>query len=233
MLIIGHRGASGYFEENTVESIRQAAQIGADGVEFDVRRCNSRIVGIHDETVDRTTTGAGKLGSLSLQQFKNIKTFNGERLPYMEDLLKAARYSKIINIEMKEPDIGSIVVNTLERFRAAHQCDLTRFLLSSFERVAIEAIRDLDLGYRLGVLYKDHFNDGLEWARELGAFSIHIPFKDAQQENVKRAQSYGLKVYCYTVNSRANAEYCKKIGVDGIFSDLLKEVLTCKQLNPA
>ena len=233
MLIIGHRGASAYFEENTVESIRQAALMGADGVEFDVRLHNSGIVGIHDETVDRTTTGTGKLTSLSLQQFKNIETFNGERLPYMEDLLKAARYSKMINIEMKEPNIGPAVVNAVERFRTAHQYDLTRFLLSSFERTVIEAIRDLDLGYRLGVLYQGHFREALKWALELNVFSIHIPFKDAQQENVTRAQSYGLKVYCYTVNSRANAEFCKKIGVDGIFSDFLDEVLTCKQRNPS
>ena len=224
LLVIGHRGASGHFEENTIESIQKAVLMGADGVEFDVRPHESGIIALHDETVDRTTTGTGKLNCLSVTQLRTIETHNGESLPYLEDLLTAARFSKLINVEIKESSIGSVVARAIENFRITYQYDLARFLLSSFERPALRAIKDLDLGYRLGVLHRGHFAEGLRQALELKAFSIHLAFKDVRQDQVSLAQSHGLKVFCYTINSKAQAEYCRKLGIDGIFSDFPDKV---------
>jgi glycerophosphoryl diester phosphodiesterase len=232
LLVIGHRGASGSFEENTIESIQQAVLLGADGVEFDVRFHQSGVVALHDETVDRTTTGTGKLASLSLTQLRAIETYNGESLPYLEDLLRAARFSKLINVEMKESTIGPAVARAVENFRATHSYDLSRFLLSSFERPALRAIRDLGLGYRLGVLHRGHFTETLQQALELRAFSIHLAFKDVRQDQVSLAQSHGLKVFCYTINSKARAKCCRKLGIDGIFSDFPDKVANSNRGNP-
>src|SRR5690348_18466004 len=59
VIIFGHRGAPGYprHAENTIWSFKKALRGGATGLEFDVRRCaDGRLVVIHDETIDRTTT---------------------------------------------------------------------------------------------------------------------------------------------------------------------------------
>ena len=60
MVIIGHRGASGYEPENTLRSFAKAIELGVDMIEFDVHVCASgELVIIHDDTVDATTNGSG------------------------------------------------------------------------------------------------------------------------------------------------------------------------------
>ena len=58
--IFGHRGASGYAPEKTIEAFRLAAEMGADGVELDVQMTrDGELVVAHDETIDRVSDGSG------------------------------------------------------------------------------------------------------------------------------------------------------------------------------
>ena len=61
-LIIAHRGDSAHVAENTLASFAVALEVGADLVEFDVQLTkDGQVVVIHDSTVDRTTTGKGRV----------------------------------------------------------------------------------------------------------------------------------------------------------------------------
>ena len=63
-LIYGHRGASGYAPENTLEAFLLSMEMGADGFELDVHMSlDGELVVIHDETLDRTTNGTGLNGT--------------------------------------------------------------------------------------------------------------------------------------------------------------------------
>ena len=63
-LIYGHRGASAYAPENTLAAFRLALNQGADGVELDVTLSADEVpVVIHDDTVDRTTDGTGRVAA--------------------------------------------------------------------------------------------------------------------------------------------------------------------------
>ena len=65
--VIGHRGAAGHAPENTLKSFHKAVELGADMVELDVHLCaTGEPVVIHDDTVDRTTDGSGRVQDLSL-----------------------------------------------------------------------------------------------------------------------------------------------------------------------
>ena len=71
--IFAHRGASAYAPENTLEAFDLAAKMGADGVELDVHLCRSgEIVVAHDETVDRVSSGSGRIRELSLSELKSF-----------------------------------------------------------------------------------------------------------------------------------------------------------------
>ena len=64
-IILGHRGASGYAPENTLEAFQLAMDMGADGFELDVHLSkDGELIVMHDETVDRTTDGHGQIQSL-------------------------------------------------------------------------------------------------------------------------------------------------------------------------
>ena len=68
-IVLGHRGASGYAPENTMESFMLALDLGADGVELDVQMTkDGELVIIHDELIDRTSNGKGWIKDFTYEQ---------------------------------------------------------------------------------------------------------------------------------------------------------------------
>src|SRR5436853_1370309 len=110
-LVLGHRGASGYAPENTLSAFNLAMDQGADGVELDVTLSADGVpVVIHDDTLDRTTSGHGPVGALTLAQLKRLdagyaaqfgKQFAGERLPTLAEVFAAYGQRTFINVELK------------------------------------------------------------------------------------------------------------------------------------
>ena len=93
--ILGHRGAPRDAPENTLASLRRALELGADGVEYDVRACSSgEALILHDEHLDRTTDGSGPVRGLDLRQVGELdaggwfhRRFRGEPLPLLHEPL--------------------------------------------------------------------------------------------------------------------------------------------------
>ena len=72
--IFGHRGASGYAPENTIEAFRLAAEMGADGVELDVQMTrDGELVVAHDEEVGRVANGFGLICNMTLPELKKLR----------------------------------------------------------------------------------------------------------------------------------------------------------------
>ena len=66
-LVIAHRGASAEFAEHTVAAYERAIELGADGVECDVRlTADDHLVCIHDSTIDRTSNGRATVSTSTL-----------------------------------------------------------------------------------------------------------------------------------------------------------------------
>ena len=62
MKVMAHRGYSGVYPENTMLSFREAVKVGCDAIEMDVHETrDGRLVVIHDERLDRTTDGSGRV----------------------------------------------------------------------------------------------------------------------------------------------------------------------------
>ena len=74
MKVMGHRGAKDEFPENTLKSIKFALDVGCSAVEIDVHlSSDNKIVVIHDDTVDRTTNGKGKVLQLSSDELRGLE----------------------------------------------------------------------------------------------------------------------------------------------------------------
>ena len=70
-ILEAHRGFSGRFPENTLRSFREAVAEGARSIELDIHASSDgQLIVMHDETVDRTTNGTGRIADLSLAQLK-------------------------------------------------------------------------------------------------------------------------------------------------------------------
>ena len=62
MRVFAHRGYSGAYPENTMLAFRKAVEVGTDGIELDVHATKDGVLVVHhDERVDRTTDGTGRI----------------------------------------------------------------------------------------------------------------------------------------------------------------------------
>ncbi|HSJ37208.1 MAG TPA: glycerophosphodiester phosphodiesterase [Planococcus sp. (in: firmicutes)] len=131
-MILAHRGGSALAPENSMAAFKKAASFGVDGFEIDIRlTSDEELIVFHDEFVDRTTDGAGKVSDLTLEKlrtfdlgyhFENLEGQNSyreknEKIVTLHELLKEFP-EMYINIDMKDsPETyeGSLMPSKLWR----------------------------------------------------------------------------------------------------------------------
>lgn len=216
MLMIGHRGAMGCAPENTLLSIHKAIELGADWVEIDVHCVADKLLVIHDETVDRTTNGRGKLIDYSFEELRALDAGLGQRIPTLQEVLEVTVGKVGLNIELKGLGTGKVLTSLL---RSTPETYKNKMLVSSFLMPELEQVVRLNQHVKIGVLAGNNINESIAWATKLKAFSIHLRLQKVTPKWVDRAHDLGLKVYVYTVNKVVQIRRMKELGVDGVFSD--------------
>ncbi|WP_108804973.1 glycerophosphodiester phosphodiesterase family protein [Aquimarina sp. Aq107] len=220
MKIIGHRGAAGLVAENTVESIAEAFKYDVKGIEIDIHKCKSgELVVIHDETLERTTHGKGKVSEFTLQELKKYRTKEGYRIPTLNEVLDFINAKCILNIELKGIGTAGPVMELLERRIKDSDWDYDDFILSSFDHSQLFQIKSKTSKFKLGVLTEKNIPSILKVAEVLEAFSVHPPILSLQKEEVTSAKNNGFKVYTWTVNDSSKIKSSKTWKVDGIITD--------------
>jgi glycerophosphoryl diester phosphodiesterase len=213
VIIFGHRGAPGYPRqgENTIGSFKKALQSGATGLEFDVRRCgDGRIVVIHDDTIDRTTSGRGLVAAMAYDELKKFDAGFGEPIPLLSDVLDQFGAQCVLNIEIKDPGLaGDVKTLVLER-RLEH-----RVIVSAFEWIELESLAP---DIRIGLL-ASRLHDLIPTARRMGATAIHPRRDTVTRSLVSTAHEARLQIHVWTVNDSAEIARLREFGVDGIFTD--------------
>jgi glycerophosphoryl diester phosphodiesterase len=213
MLIFGHRGAPGYPRraENTCASFRKALQSGASGLEFDVRRCgDGRLVVVHDETIDRTTNGRGRVRKLSYEQLRRFDAGFGEPIPLLTDVLDEFGGRCLLNIELKDAGIASDVKELVQQRQLAGHV-----IVSAFEWKELQL-----LGPEIPIaLLSSKSKNLISRARDLDAAAIHPRCDIVSRALLAAAREAELRVHVWTVNDPAEVTRFRDLGVDGIFTD--------------
>lgn len=222
MLKIGHRGASGYEPENTLRSFKKAIELGADMIEFDVHICKSgETVVMHDEKVNRTTNGRGRVGDKTLEELKKLDAGKGEKISTLEEVLDFVDKRVQINIELKGNGTVKPVAEIIKKYIQKYDWAYGDFLISSFDNKKLKKMRRLDAKIKIGIVASDNM-DFLDLASELGAYSINLSSrlkKFLKKEIIGDLHKRGIKILVWTVNKKSDIEKLRSIGVDGIFSD--------------
>lgn len=106
VLVVAHRGDWRNAPENSLQAIENCIEMGVDMVEIDVRMTrDSQLVIIHDETLDRTTTGKGKVSDWKLDSLKTLYLRNGanhpthHRIPTLEEAMLTAKGQILVNLD--------------------------------------------------------------------------------------------------------------------------------------
>lgn len=216
-LCIGHRGAAGYEPENTLRSIRRALELGAHGVEVDVYFVDGQLVVFHDAKLERTTNGRGALVRKTFAHLRTLDAGHGERIPTLREVFETVDRRAFINIELKGRRTAAPVATLVGEFLDRRGWSCEHFLISSFNRIQLRAIRDPRM--RIGLLLARPTR--LCWlnARRVRAWSVHPALRYATAPFIEAAHRRGYRVIPYTVNAPEDLARLRHLGADGVFTD--------------
>lgn len=103
VMVVAHRGDWRNAPENSIRAVENCIQIGVEIVEIDIRMTkDSQLVVIHDKTLDRTTTGTGKVADWTLDSLKTLYLKNGangttnHRLPTLKEMMLAIKDKPVL-----------------------------------------------------------------------------------------------------------------------------------------
>lgn len=236
MQFIAHRGLSRQHPENTLPAFLAAAESDADRLEFDI--CLSRdgqFVVIHDDTLNRTSTGMGFVAHHSVAELQALDAGSWFKKPpkdacrilTLDETLAAVGGKIPLNIEIKPffpVDHAQLLQSAIWKMLKTLQREgwLDDTLISSSNVFMLEYVRELNDDVKLGMIYQPPVTDydPLYVAERLNAYSLHPHYRAAKPELVDAMHERGLKVFAYTVNSQKRLAKMAAAGVDGVFTDI-------------
>jgi len=204
-LVIAHRGFHRDFPENTVEALRAARELGADGVEFDVQEtADFQFVVHHDDDIR-----GHDIAGLSLAEIAKFRIGVGYRVPALEEALEAVGGGLVLLVELKK-------VRSLEKFLAIlrRYVDPAWTALVSFDASLIGKLAALAPGFPLAVI-KDPGGSGHSGTTGFTQVSAGMVTADL----VKEAHARGDLVFVRDDGEEEILRRALHCGVDVIMTD--------------
>lgn len=155
VLIVPHRGHWRQAPENSIRAIQESLQLGVILVEIDIREtADGHFVLIHDKTLDRTTTGKGRVNHHTYEQLKSFRLRNGyglptdQKIPSLIDALTLVEGHALLYLDKSDGKIKDVV-------RYLNESDLD----NSLDRVVFYGRKSVvELEDELGeTLYRIHY----------------------------------------------------------------------------
>jgi glycerophosphoryl diester phosphodiesterase len=232
--VIGHRGASAWAPENSLEAIDLAFASGAEGVEVDVRGTRDGVlVLLHDPTVDRTTNGTGALAGLSSKDLAVLDAGyrlpawrgRGVAVPTVQGALDAVSGRGQLILEIKgHPfetgyDPAEDTPESLAKELSGRAHD--EVIVSSVNYLSLERARRRLPSLRTALLVPPGFDaaSAVQTAVAGGHSELHIAETLVDDRVFSEARSAGLGVVAWTVNEGARVRELEAIGLDGVITD--------------
>jgi len=237
--IYGHRGSMGTMPENTIIGFKKAIDEGVDGLELDVHMTHDgEIVVIHDETLDRTTTGTGYIKDHTLSEMKQYsagskfnsfpkyeETWNAERVPTLQEVLQLLEpYDIELNIEFKTylvqyDGIEEKVLSIVDQYGKGR-----KVIYSSFHLPTLLRVKRLDPSANIAwllITLLPRLEDYLT-TLELEALHINSTGVLSSVHNLKDLLS---KVRVWTVNDSNEIKQLLDLHVNTIITDFPEDAL--------
>ncbi|XWX35495.1 glycerophosphoryl diester phosphodiesterase [Staphylococcus phage PG-2021_86] len=228
-MLIGHRGATGYTDEHTIKGYQMSLDKGADYIELDLQLTkDNKLLCMHDSTIDRTTTGTGKVADMTLSYIQtNFTSLNGEPIPSLDDVLNHFGTEVKYYIETKRPFDVNMDKELLTQLKSKGLIGIgsERFqvIIQSFARESLINIHNqfsnIPLAYLTSTFSEAEMDDCLSY----GSYAIAPKYTTITKELVDLAHSKGLKVHAWTVNTTDEMQSLIQMGVDGFFTNYLDE----------
>lgn len=241
-LVMGHRGGAGLWPENTLHGFSHAVEMGVDVLEIDIHStADGVLVIIHDETLERTTNGKGRVNSLTLARLKALDAgyhwtndggasfpFRGLGLtvPTLEEVFEAfPRMRFNIDIKQEQPSL----VKPFCRMIREHKME-SKVMVASFKPEALDEFRrecrevstsasPADVRALLALKNGERRGEQVTVAQAVQIPEYAAGRQVLTRELVEAAHERHLEVHAWTINDEAGMRRMLDLGVDGIITD--------------
>jgi glycerophosphoryl diester phosphodiesterase len=213
---VAHRGWSGKAPENTLAAFRLAlAEPAVAWMELDVQLSRDGVpVVIHDETLQRTTNGTGRVRDWTAKELSRLDAgswfhpdFAGETVPTLEQVLELAGGRCRLNIELKTEEAESAWCERLAR----NVTDLLKArrlerdaVITSFDPRCLQAVRKFAPDVRTGLIAGKRKPDLVRFLCALGASFLSIAFRHLHPVLLDECARHDVDVMVWTVNRNAD-----------------------------
>ncbi|MFJ6621476.1 glycerophosphodiester phosphodiesterase family protein [Kitasatospora sp. NPDC091335] len=228
LTVFAHRGASSAAPENTLVSDEIARRGGAEWIENDVQPSKDGVPYVlHDDSVDRTTNGKGRIRDLTAAQLDALDAgswfgpaYTGTRVPTLAAQLEDLRTrGGNLLLEIKGKHSRDEVARIVKEVRDQRMTG--RVFVQSFEVDALRYTRELAPELPLGLLRGDLDADPVALSKDLG-LSAYNPSDGglaARPGVVKDLHAAGVAVNVWTVDSATRWKALEAAGVDGVITN--------------
>ena len=220
--IVAHRGASGYAPENTLLAFKKAIEIGCDKIELDVRLTkDKKVIVIHDDDVDRTTDGRGKIAELTLKQIKKFNCEERQKIPTLQEVIDLCKGKIDLQIELKAKGTARQVYDLIVKNGILDDVTITSFKTRFLQEMSI-----LNRRINLGLLFEEYIISKkivlwiIGWLIGINYVCPNYPVVNKKIVNL--AHKLGMKVYVFDVKNKKEGERLINMGVDEIGTDFPK-----------
>ncbi|MBM4293684.1 MAG: glycerophosphodiester phosphodiesterase [Deltaproteobacteria bacterium] len=220
--IIGHRGSPREEPENTLRSFRRALDLGAWGVELDVRLSrDGRLVVIHDPAVDRTTNGRGMVQDLTFAQLRELDAGRGEPIPALEEVvdLVRGRGGRLL-VELKAPEAAGPLLRLFQKRRLFDDA-----CLISFWHPVVKTLKEQEPRLQAGVLMVGCPVDPGAVARAAGADFLILNYAYVNRELADAVKAAGLKLIVWNIDEVDTLKFFLEFHPDAICTNRPGEII--------
>lgn len=220
VIFVAHRGGIvPGTPENTMRAFREAIRDGVHAIEVDLRGTkDGAVVIMHDETVDRTTNGHGKVTDLMLDELKRLDAGQGERIPSYDEVLKIVAGTGVtVLLDIKTSPVlnKSKVVRLTEKHNA-----VLNVIVGARNLEDLRAFKTLNPNLRtLGFIRRIEDIEPFAWAG-VDIIRLWPEWIHKDPGLIKRVHQLGKPVW--TTAGSASCEELEtliQLGVNGILSD--------------
>jgi glycerophosphoryl diester phosphodiesterase len=235
--VAAHRGGAGLWPENSLLAFRQALALGVDALEFDLHMtADGEVVVLHDPTLERTTTGAGRVRDLKLADLAGARlkardgTVTDELIPTFAQVLDLASKGSAellpeIKVDANRQRYDGIEDKVLALVRERGLS--ARTTIQAFQPETIRRLRELEPKARTmllvarGDVERDRARpaEAVRRARALGATDLGMNHRLIDADVMAAARADGIRVSAWTVNDEADIRRMIDLGVDVVMSD--------------
>lgn len=246
--LLAHQGGELLAPTNTMAAFAISSAIGVDFLDVDVHMTrDGYLVGIHDDTVDRTTNGHGRVDSFTLAELQKLDAGyrfqdlqgrysyrdKGVRIPALEEVFETYATTLHLHFEIKDayPKNGPSQIETKLWSLIQTYNVQKRVIVAAFQQAIVDRFQRLSGGQvimgagqaevtNFVLAHKLHVS---AWYRRC-SHALEIPLRGKginlkDRALIANAHRLGMDVYYWTIDDQATMQELLALGADGLFTN--------------